>query len=793
MARDHRGCRIERMHSTALRSAVATSAALVLLCAALVRDAAVPPPPLPATAPPTEFSAERAMRHVRAMAERPHPVGSAENARVREYVVAELRALGLAPEIQEATGVGTRYPTAGRVRNIIARLPGRAPGGPAVVLMAHYDGVGGGPAAGDDAAGTAAVLETLRALRAGGVLEHDVIALITDGEEAGLLGAAAFAREHPWAKDVGVTLNFEARGTGGRSYMFETGPGNLDVARVLRGVPDVSATSLSVTVYRTLPNDTDLSAMAVLGRPALNFAFADGVERYHTAHDDVAHLDPGSVQHHGVQALALARAFGNGPLPRPVTGDAVFFDVPVLGLVVYPEAWAIPLALVALALVVAAAWRVARRPEHWGRDLLLGVVGTLTAAAVGGGLAAGAGAVIDRVHTAMRWGGAPAFRGIYAVAIVALALAATLACWAVVRRWAGVAGAHVGALVVWALLALVAAWKAPGVSFLFVWPLVAAAIAAAVAAPRPDTAANLTSDVDESAAPPSGARIGMTVALWVATVVAAAVLVPIIYAVSAVLLGVVGPGGAAAGILVPLMAWLLAPQLETMSAGRGATAAAGVLALGALLLATGMATVRASPDHPTSSIIVYALDADGSGAWLAASGTAAPVLATVARTASNAPPAWLGPERSASRPAGFAPAPRVEIDGPSATVISDSVTAEGSRAVVLRVRAAPGTRSLDMRATDARVLAARVDGRPIDTSRYRQRVRQWHLDYSAPPDSGLTLALTVPRGAPLTLDLTARSAGIPSLPGVTIPARAAGVVTSQRGDVTLVHRVVRVE
>src|SRR4029434_9642495 len=119
-------------------------------------------------------------------------------------------------------------------------------------------------------------------LRSGPQLAHDVMVVITDGEEAGLLGAAAFVREHAWAKDVGVTLNFEARGTTGRSYMSETGPGNLDVVRVLRRVRDVSATSLSVTVYRSLPNDTDLSEMAALGKPALNFAFADGVAAYDT-------------------------------------------------------------------------------------------------------------------------------------------------------------------------------------------------------------------------------------------------------------------------------------------------------------------------------------------------------------------------------------------------------------------------------------------------------------------------------------------------------------------------------
>src|SRR5688500_1633948 len=436
------------MASTPARRAVVTALALVTLTALLVRFASHPPTPVPASAAATEFSAERALVHVREIAQRPHPTGSPDNARVPDYVIAQLRALGRDPQVQEATGVGTRYPQAGRVRNVLARLPGRTPGGLGVVLLAHYDGVAGGPGAGDDAAGTAAILETLRALRAGQPLGHDVIAVITDGEEAGLLGAAAFVREHPWAKDVGVTLNFEARGTRGRSYMFETGPGNLDVARVLRTAGDVSATSLSVTVYRTLPNDTDLSEMAVLGKPAMNFAFADGVERYHTAHDDVTHLDPGSLQHHGNQLLSLAREFANGPLPRPATGDAVFFDLPIVGLVVYPEGRAWPLALVATLLVVAAVMRVARSGGRWVTGILLGAVATFVSAAIGGGLAMLAGNTIARMHDAMAWGGAPAFRGVYAAAIALLAVTVSLGSWALARRWATAAAAHVGALVV---------------------------------------------------------------------------------------------------------------------------------------------------------------------------------------------------------------------------------------------------------------------------------------------------------------------------------------------------------
>ena len=715
------------------------------------------------------------MAHVREIAQRPHATGSADNVRVREYVVAQLRALGLEPQVQEATGVGTRYPEAGHVRNVMARLPGRTPGGPAVVLMAHYDGVAGGPAAGDDAAGTAAVLETLRALRAGPPLTHDVIALITDGEEAGLLGAAAFVREHPWAKDVGVTLNFEARGTTGRSYMFETGPGNLDVARVLRNVRDLSATSLSVTVYRSLPNDTDLSEMAVLGKPALNFAFADGVERYHTAHDDVAHLNPGSVQHHGAQMLTLARAFGDGPLPRPSTGDAVFFDLPFVGLVVYPQGWALPITLVAVLLVLVAVVRVQRGgAASWG-GVTLGAVGAVVATAISGCVAFAAGTLIARVHDSAGWGGAPAFRGVYTTAIAMLALATALACWRIVRLRASVAGAHAGALVVWAVIALLVTLRLPGVSFVFAWPLIAGA-AALLSAPR------VTSPTGGRLTPTTASDVG----LWSATILAAAVIVPIVYAVSAVMLGAVGPGGIAVGVLIALLAWLLAPQLEALGGSRWAAAGAA-LAAAVVLIAFGMATIRSSPDHPTPSLVAYAVDADSTTAWLAARGPNATQLEGP-KGGRQAPPAWLTRVFGGGPRSSYVGTTRLAVEGPLATVVSDSTSA-GERQLVLRIRTPSGTETFSMQATNGtRVLRASIDGRAIDTARYRRDVRPWRLDYTAPPDSGIMLGLTVPAATSVSLDVLARSPGVPAITGVTLPTRTADVVTAQTGDVTVVHR-----
>src|SRR5207245_10866754 len=96
----------------------------------------------------------------------------------------------------------------------------------AVALVAQYDSVAAGPGAGDDGAGVAALLETLRGLRAGPALQNDLIFLFTDGEEDGLLGASAFVAEHPWAKDAHVVINFEARGNSGASQLFETSAGN---------------------------------------------------------------------------------------------------------------------------------------------------------------------------------------------------------------------------------------------------------------------------------------------------------------------------------------------------------------------------------------------------------------------------------------------------------------------------------------------------------------------------------------------------------------------------------------
>jgi MFS family permease len=751
-------------------AAFATGIALAALVAAAVVFARRVPTPLPESAPQTDFSAARAMRHVRALAQGPRPAGSAAHVIAREYVEQELGRLGLTAQVHDAIGIGTRYAVVGRARNVLVRVPGSsgAGRGPAVLLVSHYDGVPGGPAASDAASGVAVLLETLRALRVGPALSNDVIALFTDDEEDGLLGAAAFVRDHPWAKDVGVLMNFEARGTFGPSFMFETGAGNLDVVRALRKVPGARATSLSTAVYRRLPNDTDLSELVLLDKPALNFAFIGGVQRYHTAEDDVAHLDQGSLQHHGNSALALARRFGNEPLPRPRTGDAVFFEMPLLGVIVYPVGWALFTVIVALVLVVLAVRR--RRGERrLLRQLLIGALATVVAVALSAAAGYFMAGWIAGLHGAKPLGGAPAWSGVYIAAVVLLSWAIAAACHAIARRKASAAGVELGALVVWALITLLVTLAEPAASWLFVWPLIAAAAAALVPATRP----------------------GLWVAgAWIAAAIAIVVILPTIYATVGLALGLDVVGGTILALFTALGASLLAPHLETMSGTRPWMAPMIAAVAAVILFVVGGVTVRTNADQPVGVSLTYAIDADSSRAWFTGGGNARSARAWVidalresARGRGVQPlPRWLTRGFTAVV---TVPAPFVSIAPPSAALVSDSTIA-GMRQMTLRIRPAPGTLVVSL-ATDNEVRSVSVAGRAVTTDRYRRR-QQWPLQYTAPPDTGFLITMSFRAGVQPTIGVMALMDTIPPLPGFRVPQRPAGVLPYQNGDVSLVYR-----
>lgn len=436
---------------------VCVAVSLVAACAALTVSSLQPPAAKPPGAPPSDFSSGRAMRHVRAIAGEPHPVGSAAHAKVRDYILGELSALGLEPAVQDANGVS----------NIVARLEGTERG-KAVLLVGHYDTVPGSPGAGDDSSAVAVMLETLRALRQQGApLKNDVICLFSDAEETGLHGAEAFVYSHPWAKDVGLVLNFDARGNAGPALMFETSDGNgWLVEQFARAATHPRATSLSYDLYKLLPNDTDFTVFKEAGVAGLNFAFVGGLGAYHGPLDTVENLDPRSLQHQGTYALELTRHFGNLDLEGRRGGDAIYFNVLDSRLLSYPRGWATPLAaLSALAFFVVAAWGLRK-----GRLTLSGTAKGVAAVALN------VAVVLVTLRLAQflldaAGGGRGAGLSAVLLVVVASGAAAAFHAWFSRKSRAGAAGMLAGGLLCWAALALLTSLLLPGGSYLFAWPL----------------------------------------------------------------------------------------------------------------------------------------------------------------------------------------------------------------------------------------------------------------------------------------------------------------------------------
>jgi hypothetical protein len=62
------------------------------------------------------------------------------------------------------------------------------------------------------------------------------------------------------------------------------------------------------------------------------------------------------------------------------------------------------------------------------------------------------------------------------------------------------------------------------------------------------------------------------------------------------------------------------------------------------------------------------------------------------------------------------------------------------------------------------------------------------MEYWAVPDSGAIVALSIPTGQHIDVDLAAWRPGLPAIPGITIPPRPPEVVPSQAGDVSISYR-----
>ena len=306
----------------------------------------------------TKFSTERALIPLKEITKAPHYIGTSEHTRVREYLIGQLEELGLETQVQEGFVINPKWKSLDKPKNIIAQIKG-SENGKSLLLLSHYDSaLTPSYGASDAGSGVVTILETLRAYKASGKKpKNDIIVLFTDAEEVGLDGARLFVNKHPWAKNVGIALNFEARGSGGPSNMIvETNGGNKNLIKAFMEA-DVTfpvASSLMYSIYKMLPNDTDSTVLREgADIDGFFFAFIDDHYDYHTANDTYDNLDVNTLQHQGEYLLPLVHYFSDSDLNQLKSlDDHVYINLPFFKMISYPFMWVFPMLLVAIVLFI---------------------------------------------------------------------------------------------------------------------------------------------------------------------------------------------------------------------------------------------------------------------------------------------------------------------------------------------------------------------------------------------------------------------------------------------------------
>lgn len=338
----------------------------------------------------TEFSVDRALIPLEEIAKSPHYLGSQAHEDVRKFLLSELQKLGLQPHIQEGFSLNPQSKTLNKPTNIVARLKG-SEDGKTLLLLSHYDSaLVPSFGASDAGTGLVTILESMRAyLASGRKPKNDIIILFTDAEEIGLDGAKLFVKEHPWAKDVGLALNFEARGTSGPSNMIlETNGGNSQLVKeFIKANPDFPvASSLMYSVYKMLPNDTDSTIFRVDGDiDSFFFAFIDDHFNYHTANDNMYHLDWNSLMHQGSYLLPILHYFADADLSSlKAETDDVYFNFPLIKMVHYPFSWILPMLILATVLFLVLIFYGLHKRKLNGKSMALGFVPLLLSLVITG-------------------------------------------------------------------------------------------------------------------------------------------------------------------------------------------------------------------------------------------------------------------------------------------------------------------------------------------------------------------------------------------------------------------------
>ncbi|MDA8685732.1 M28 family peptidase [Robiginitalea sp.] len=699
------------------------------------------------------FSVDRALAHVKEISEKPHGVGFDAHQEVAAYLLEELKKLGLETELQTGYTAGD-WGNLSKATNILARIPGKRQG-PALLLLSHYDSSPHASYGASDAgSGVAVILEGIHAYLSGQESpQNDIIILFSDAEELGLNGADLFVREHPWAKNIGLALNFEARGSGGPGYMLiETNGGNANLIEAFTAAkPNYPvANSLAYSIYKMLPNDTDLTVFREVGNiPGFNFAFIDDHFDYHTALDTYDRLDRNTLAHQGSYLMPLLTYFSKADLSQLDTAvDEVYFNLPFLGLMHYPNSWIWPMfLLVVLLFTVILGFGIHKRKISI-RGILMGFIPLLLVLLMNGVLGYFAWPVLTELYPQY----SDVLHGftyngyLYITAFAALAAGNCFLVYSFGKK-VQISDALVGPILIWLLLCGLLNTYLPGAAF-FILPVLTliAALGIRIYDPRPNTLLFTFMTIP---------------ALWIFAPFVK--MFPVGLGLKLLI---------SSTLLTTLIFFLILGTVLSYP-NRKNFAVLGWI-IGLALLGMAHYTSNFNSERPKPSSLVYILDSDSQSArWASYDAVLTPwnePFVTVQEMNSASNDALILSSKYATGFSKSAPAPIKELPAPITEVIKDTIYGE-ARHVALNINPQRPINRLEVFTNDTPIIQAKINGIALSEFYLAYRQRNKLITHYVSANDATTLELVFPKSESLTLTLVEASNDLLSHPEFNVPKR----------------------
>ncbi|XP_057299822.1 endoplasmic reticulum metallopeptidase 1-like [Hydractinia symbiolongicarpus] len=319
----------------------------------------------PIDSPLQEFSGDRAREHLTAITKfGPRVTGSYENdITTVNYLLKELNLIkevahedfDIEIELQTSSGSFAYARPRGyvitnayqNITNVVVKISSRKSDNAYILANAHFDTPMNTEGASDDTVSCAVLIEIFRSICQGNPtdLKHGIIFLFNGAEEGFLSGSHAFVKDHRWLSLVKVVVNIEAAGSGGREFVFQTGPEHSWILETYASsvkYPYASVVAQEIFQSGVIPADTDFRVFVQYGNlVGIDIAFVTNGYVYHTRYDDAQSIPSGSIQRAGDNIFGLLMAMSNSHYVENPSlykhGSSVFFDILGVFVVHYPK------------------------------------------------------------------------------------------------------------------------------------------------------------------------------------------------------------------------------------------------------------------------------------------------------------------------------------------------------------------------------------------------------------------------------------------------------------------------